>query len=138
MNRELRPASLQAPMAAYAHGVLVESPARWVHTCGVVAKAGDGTIPETVDGQLDVIWDNIRVILAEAGMGISDIVSMTTWLVENSREAARHGPVDERLALVMRKRDEVMAGHKPASAIVTCPVLARPEWRVEIAVIAAR
>ena len=87
-------------MAAYAHGVLVESPARWVHTCGVVAKAGDGTIPETVDGHLDVIWDNIRVILAEAGMGISDIVSMTTWLVENSREAARHGPVDERLALV--------------------------------------
>lgn len=125
-------------MAAYAHGVLVESPTRWVHTCGVVAKAGDGTIPETVAGQLDVIWDNIRIILAEAGMGIPDIVSMTTWLVENPRESFLHGTVDDRLAVVMRKRDEVMAGHKPASAIVTCPVLARPDWRVEIAVIAAQ
>ncbi|MEY2969336.1 MAG: hypothetical protein RIQ64_1963 [Actinomycetota bacterium] len=138
MNSELRPAALQAPMAAYAHGVLVENPKRWVHTCGVVAKAGDGTIPTTVQGQLDVIWDNIRIILAEAGMGIGDIVSMTTWLVENPNEATTHGPVDDRLALVMRKRDEVMAGHRPASAIVTSPVLARPEWRVEIAVIAAK
>lgn len=125
-------------MAAYAHGVLVEAPTRWVHTCGVVAKAGDGTIPETVEGQLDVIWDNIRIILAEVGMGIPDIVSMTTWLVENPRESVLHGPVDDRLATVMSKRDEVMAGHKPASAIVTCPVLARPEWRVEIAVVAAQ
>ena len=138
MNREIRPASLQAPMAAYAHGVLVEHPTRWVHTCGVVAKAGDGSIPDTVAGQLDVIWDNIRVILADARMGISDIVSMTTWLVENPRESVLHGPVDDRLAIVMRKRDEVMAGHKPASAIVTCPVLARPDWRVEIAVVAAQ
>lgn len=125
-------------MAAYAHGVLVEHPTRWVHTCGVVAKAGDGSIPETVEGQLDVIWDNIRIILADAGMGIADIVSMTTWLVENPRESVLHGPVDERLSIVMRKRDEVMAGHKPASAIVTCPVLARPDWRVEIAVVAAQ
>jgi len=125
-------------MAAYAHGVLVENATRWVHTCGVVAKAGDGSIPDTLAGQLDVIWNNIRVILAEAGMGITDIVSMTTWLVENPQESVLHGPVDARLGIVMAKRDEVMAGHKPASAIVTCPVLARPDWRVEIAVIAAQ
>ena len=138
MNRELRPAALPAPAAAYAHGVLVENATRWVHTCGVVAKAGDGTVPTTLQGQLDVIWENIGIILTEAGMGISDIVSMTTYLCESPEESATYGPVNDRLAVVMKKRDAVLAGHKPASTLLTVPVLARPEWRVEISVIAAQ
>jgi enamine deaminase RidA (YjgF/YER057c/UK114 family) len=138
MNRELRPAALPAPAAAYAHGVLVENATRWLHTCGVVAKAADGSVPTSVQGQLDVIWENIGIILAEGGMGISDIVSMTTYLCESPTEEANHGPVNERLAVVMKKRDEVLGGHKPASTLLTVPVLARPEWRVEISVIAAQ
>jgi len=38
----------------------------------------------------------------------------------------------------MKKRDTVLGGHKPASTLLTVPVLARPEWRVEISVIAAQ
>jgi len=39
---------------------------------------------------------------------------------------------------VMAARDAVLQGHLAASTLVTVPALARPEWRMEIAVVAAR
>jgi hypothetical protein len=38
----------------------------------------------------------------------------------------------------MAVRDRVMAGHRAASTLVVLPALARPEWLVEIALVAAR
>jgi enamine deaminase RidA (YjgF/YER057c/UK114 family) len=66
------------------------------------------------------------VLLANAGMSATDIVNVTTYVVAG-----------ERLADVMAARDEFMDGHRAASTLVTVPALARPEWRVEVAVIAA-
>ena len=40
-------------------------------------------------------------------------------------------------ASVMATRDRYLAGHLAASTLVTVPVLARPEWLMEIAVVAA-
>jgi enamine deaminase RidA (YjgF/YER057c/UK114 family) len=38
----------------------------------------------------------------------------------------------------MAARDRVLDGHRAASTLVTVPALARPEWRMEIAIIASR
>ncbi len=38
----------------------------------------------------------------------------------------------------MDARDRALAGHRTASTLVTVPALARPEWRMEVAIIAAR
>ena len=38
----------------------------------------------------------------------------------------------------MDARDFAMAGHRAASTLVTVPALARPEWLMEISVLAAR
>jgi enamine deaminase RidA (YjgF/YER057c/UK114 family) len=38
---------------------------------------------------------------------------------------------------VMAERDRFLGGHLAASTLVTVPALARPEWRMEIAVVAA-
>jgi len=38
----------------------------------------------------------------------------------------------------MSARDTVLSGHLAASTLVTVPALARPEWKMEIAVIAAK
>ena len=59
-------------------------------------------------------------------MAPSDVVSVTTYVV-----------VGEDLATVMGARDAALGGHRAASTLVTVPALARPEWRMEIAVIAA-
>jgi hypothetical protein len=38
----------------------------------------------------------------------------------------------------MAARDTALAGHVAASTLVTVPALARPEWQVEISLVAAR
>ena len=106
---------------------MIESPARSLHTSGVVPTAPDGSVPAGLGEQATQVWSNIGAILDEAGMTATDIVSVTTYAV-----------VGEPLAPVMAARDAFMAGHKAASTLVTVPALARPEWRVEIAVVAAR
>jgi 2-iminobutanoate/2-iminopropanoate deaminase len=126
MNTPVQPASIAPPAANYAHAVLVENPQRWLHTSGVVPIAPDGSVPEDLVDQARVVWTNILAMLHEVGMVATDVVSVTTYVV-----------VGEPLAGVMAIRDEMLGGHRVASTLVTVPALARPEWRMEIAIVAA-
>lgn len=119
------------PAAQYAHGTLVENPTRWVYTAGVVPFARDGTVPTDLREQADTVWGNIGLILAEAGMTPSDIVSVTTYVVAGQ-------DLDTSLSEVMAARDHALGGHRAASTLIPVAALARPEWKVEIAVVAAR
>ena len=124
---EIRPADIAAPAANYAHAVLTEQAGRWLHTSGVVPVAPDGSTPGSLAEQAGVVWANIAAMLRDADMEPSDIVSVTTYVV-----------VGEDLAPVMDARDRALGGHRAASTLVTVPALARPEWRMEVAIIAAR
>ena len=124
---EIRPADIAAPAANYAHAVLTESASRWLYTSGVVPVAPDGSTPDELADQAALVWTNIAAMLRDADMGPTDIVSVTTYVV-----------VGEDLAPVMAARDAALGGHRAASTLVTVPALARPEWRMEIAVVAAR
>ncbi len=73
-----------------------------------------------------MIWDSIGAMLADAGMRPSDIVSIVTYVVDR---------VD--LGEVMAARDLFMGRHRAASTLVTVKQLVRPEWRMEVAVVAA-
>lgn len=106
--------------------MLTEGPARWLHTSGVVPVAPDGSVPDGLAEQADQVWANIAAILGVARMLPADIVSITTYVVAG-----------EDLAPVMRARDTFMDGRRSASTLVTVPALARPEWRLEIAIVAA-
>ncbi len=127
MNHQITPAGIAPPAANYAHAVISESPARLLHTAGVVPTRPDGTVPDDASEQADVVWANIGAILGEAGMEPADIVSITTYAVAG-----------ESLGPLMAARDRFLDGALAASTLVTVPALARPEWRVEIAVVAAR
>jgi enamine deaminase RidA (YjgF/YER057c/UK114 family) len=126
VNREIRPTSIAPPAANYAHAMLTERSARWLHTAGVVPTAPDGSVPAEVADQARQVWRNIAAILSEAQMSAGDVVSVTTYVVAG-----------EELGPVMRARDEFLDGRRVASTLVTVPALARPEWSVEIAVVAA-
>lgn len=131
MNRSLRPKTVAEPAAAYSLGVEVPSKSRFVITSGIVPMRPDGTTPSTITEQADLVWSSIANVLAEGHMGLTDIVSVTTYVVASSRLA-------EDLREVMNSRDRALAGHLAASTLVTVPALARPEWKMEISVIAAR
>ena len=123
---EIRPADIAAPAANYAHAVLIEHATRWLHTSGVVPVAPDGSTPDGIGEQATLVWANIAAMLRDAGMEVSDIVSVTTYVVAG-----------EDLASVMAARDTALGGHLAASTLVPVPALARPEWRMEIAIVAA-
>ena|SRR4029079_6029466 len=129
MNREIMPSTIAPPAANYAHAVLSTNGAELLHVSGQVAARLDGTIPDGVADQADVIWSNIAAILAEAGMAMTDIVSITTYVVVDFMAD---------LPRVMAARDAALAGHRAASTLVTVPALARPAWKMEVAIVAAR
>lgn len=126
---EIRPESMAPPAAQYAHAVAVDGARRLVFTSGVVPTMPDGTVPAGVEGQARVVWANLLNILREAGLGVTDIASITTYVVVAD-------DLNDRLASVMAVRDEVMGGHRAASTLVTVPALARAEWQVEISLVA--
>lgn len=131
MPRELKPVELAAPVAAYAHGVHVPAGHELIVTSGVVPTRRDGSVPTNITEQASVVWQNILAILGEGKMNAHDIISVTTYVV-NSPELA------DQLKIVMAARDFAMGGHRAASTLVTVPALAKPEWLMEISVLAAR
>jgi enamine deaminase RidA (YjgF/YER057c/UK114 family) len=126
VTREISPADIAPPAANYAHAVLTEGASRWLHTSGVVPVRPDGSVPDDVGEQADVVWSNIAAMLAEADMGPGNVVSVTTYAV-----------VGEALGPIMAARDRFLDGRRAASTLVTVPALAQPAWRVEISVVAA-
>lgn len=119
------------PAANYAHAVAVDGPATLVFTSGVVPTMPDGTVPPSIEGQARVVWANLIQILRGAGLSVTDVISVTTYVVASDTLRAD-------LATVMAVRDEVMGDHRAASTLVTVPALARAEWLMEIALVAGR
>mgnify|MGYP000732910099 CR=1 FL=1 len=58
---------------------------------------------------------------------MSDLVSYTTYAVAG-----------QQLGPVMAARDAALQGHLCASTLITVPALVKPQWKVEVAVIAAK
>ena len=127
MNSVISPDTIAPPVANYAHGVLTTGMASMLHTAGVVPIRPDGTVPDGVSEQAEVVWTNILAILGEAGMTANDVVAISTFVVAG-----------EDLGAVMAARDRALDRHRAASTLVPVPALARPEWLVEISVVAAR
>ena len=126
MNELVNPDTIAPPAASYSHAVASSAGSRMLHTSGVVPTRPDGTVPTDLVEQAVSVWVSIGEILAAARFGYDDIVSMTTYVV-----------VGHELGGVMAVRDRVLGGHRPASTLVTVPSLARPQWLIEIAVVAA-
>ena len=125
-HRVIEPESLAPPAANYAHARLTTDARRWLHTSGIVPIAPDGSVPTNLVAQAEVIWSNIAAILAEADMAPADLVSITAYVTP-----------DVDLGPVMAVRDQALDGSLAASTLVVVAELARPEWLLEIAVVAA-
>jgi enamine deaminase RidA (YjgF/YER057c/UK114 family) len=127
MNTPLRPTGIAPPAASYELGMLVPAGSDLVHTAGIVGTAPDGSTPQSIAAQAEEMWRSVGAILAEAGFEPADVVSYTTYVVAG-----------EDLSAVMGARDRFLGDHRAASVLITVPALARPEWKVEVAVVAAR
>jgi enamine deaminase RidA (YjgF/YER057c/UK114 family) len=85
----------------------------------------DFTAPPTLEEQLTSVWNNIRTILASAGMTVDNIVRLTSYLRDPSYAVAN-----------AEARIEALGDRRiPTTAIVVQTL--QPDWLVELEVIAA-
>jgi enamine deaminase RidA (YjgF/YER057c/UK114 family) len=109
-------------------GVIVNG-GRLLYLAGQVANNPDGSVAGVGDWrrQAEKVYENIGHVLRAAGATPASAVKETTWVlsIDSWRQ---HGPPARRA---------FYGGDYPASTLVEIPGLARPEFLVEIEVIAA-
>ncbi len=82
--------------------------------------------PLGIAEQARMVWSNVATILGAPGMGVSDLVSATTYVIPGRDMTA-----------VMAERDRALGGHLAASTLVIVPEPAQPPWKMGISVAAA-
>ena len=125
--RRLLPATIARPLAAYSHGVEVEAGTRLVFCSGQLGLGLDGEIPEDAAAQAEICFANGAAILAEAGMGLADVVRINAYVTDRAW-----------LAPYMAVRDRLFGQPAPASTLMIVSGFTRPEFKVEIELLAAR
>ncbi|MFH1796793.1 MAG: RidA family protein [Pseudomonadota bacterium] len=126
MHRPLNPPSIRPPFARYSHGVEVEAGKRIVAVSGQLGVRADDTVPESVQEQAELYFANIAAILGEAGMTLNDIVRINAYVTH--RAYMKH---------YMEVRDRIVSEPPPASTLMIVGGFTRPEFKVEIEVLAA-
>jgi enamine deaminase RidA (YjgF/YER057c/UK114 family) len=127
--RVLDPKAIRPPFARYAHGVEVPPGARLVLVSGQLGIGPDDRVPADAGAQAELCFANCAAILAEAGMGPSDVVRINAFVTDRAHMAAYMAARDRWLADVARL---------PASTLVIVAGFTRPEFLVEVEVTAAR
>ena len=127
MKRPLNPVSIRAPFANYSHAVEVTTPGRMVFASGQLGVSPDDTVPEDAEAQAVLCFENIKAILAEAGMTLDDVVRFTAYVTDRAYFPV-YGAV----------RSRYVAGNAFASTLVIVSGFTRPELKVEVEVTAAR
>lgn len=121
------PAGMPAPGARYSMTAEVREPARWVLVSGQLPVAADGSVPEDLGAQAELVLAHLRAALSHHGLDARDIVKLTTYLT--TREAREPW---------QRRRDAFFAGlPPPASTQVIVAGLADPRCAIEVEAIAA-
>lgn len=127
-NKRHNPASIAPPARnLYAHGVESPTGSRLLHVAGQVGVQKDGSIPDGVAAQTEVIMQNLKAILADAGMGFEDVVKINAYLLK-----------PEDIFVYAEVRNRYFAGSPPATTAIVVSGLAVPEWKVELDAVAAK
>ncbi|PWK65680.1 RidA family protein [Aminobacter sp. AP02] len=125
--KHLLPQSIQPPLAAYSHGVAVAADCEMIFCSGQLGISSDGEISPDVAEQAERCFDNIRVILAEGGMSLADVVRINAFVTDRAY-----------MKPYMSVRDRLFPDPAPASTLMIVSGFTREEFKVEIEVVAAR
>ncbi|WP_341366801.1 RidA family protein [Yoonia sp. BS5-3] len=124
MIKSLTPQGMAPPFARYAHGVCADG---IVLTSGQLALNIDGTVPKGAEAQAKLIFANIDLILTEAGASKAGTLRINAFVTDRAHMAGYMAARDAWLADVP---------HLPASTLMIVSGFTRPEFLVEIEVMA--
>ena len=126
MNVQHSPTTVAPPFGPYSHAVEVPAGSRLLYISGEVGVQPDGVVPDGIEAQAERLWKNLIAILEDAGMGIGDLVKITTYLV-NPEDVGPAGAA----------RAKYFGDARPGSATVIVKALVVPNWLIEIEAVAA-
>ncbi|MGP2493048.1 RidA family protein [Mesorhizobium sp. PUT5] len=126
MFRFLTPKSIRPPFARYSHGVEVPAGKRLVLCSGQLGIGPDDSVPDDAGAQAELCFANIAAVLAEAGLDLADIVRINTFVTDRAH-----------MKPYMQVRDRLFSDPAPASTLIIVSGFSRPEFKIEIEVIAA-
>lgn len=109
----------------YVHAMEVQGPNRLLFVSGTMGLDETGAPGKSLEEQLELIWSNIRAILASADMSVDNIVRLTSYLTDPAYAG---------------KNAEARVAALQGRVVPTTAIIARTlvsEWLVEIEVIAA-
>lgn len=120
------PKSIRAPFARYSHGVEVPAGHRLLLCSGQLGVTPQDTIPDDPVAQAELCFENIAAVLAEAGMGLGDLVRINAYVTDRAY-----------LKAYMEVRDRIFGSPPPASTLMIVSGFAREEFKIEIEAFAA-
>jgi enamine deaminase RidA (YjgF/YER057c/UK114 family) len=125
--RAITPPTIRQPFANYSHGVEVPAGHRLLFVSGQLGITRDDRVPEDAGDQAELCFQAIGEVLEAAGMTYRDIVRITAYVTDRSH-----------LKSYMEVRDRHVGSPPPASTLLIVSGFARPEFKVEVEVVAAR
>jgi 2-iminobutanoate/2-iminopropanoate deaminase len=119
------PSSVPAAVGGYVNGLDVRGAQRLLFISGQIPQDREGRIPDRIEDQCRLVWANLTAVLREAGMEVTNLVKVTTFLSDRA-----HAAVNTAV------RNEVLGTHRPALTVVLADIW-DPAWLIEIEAIAA-
>ena len=118
--------NVRSPGGRFSHVGEIGPNSRVFHLAGQTGTAPDGTIGGTIEEQVELVYQNIKTVLSECGMGIENIAKITVYLTSPDY-------IETHRAI---QKNE-LGGVVPASTLLIVSRLARPELLVEVEAVAA-
>lgn len=115
------PESIIAPASNYSQCALVDTGGERLIISGQIGVDPTGQVLSGMEAQMRQTWANVFAALADARMQTSHLVKVTAFITDASA-----------VGLYRTVRDELLAGHAPASTLLVVTALATPELLVEI------
>ena len=127
MNHTIHDIGVASQIAAYSDSIEVKPNQRWLLTSGTPGLATNGDLPKDISGQAELAWQHIVRMLEGADMTVTDIVKVTQYLTR-AEDIPAYGKV----------RARFLRDTRPASMLLVISQLVRPEFLIEVEIIAAR
>ena len=121
------PEGVFPPYRCYSHATEVRGDARLLVISGLNGYEADGrTLPDSFDGQAELVWRHLRTILRSADMDYENLISLRFYLADPRYDEAN---------VAMRVKH--LGAHRPALTVVCCRLL-DPRWKLEVEAMAAQ
>ena len=127
MKHTIHDIGVARQIGAYSDAIEVGPNLRWLLTSGTPGLATDGDLPKDISGQTELAWKHVISMLERAGMTVADIVKVTQYLTR-AEDIAAYGNV----------RTRFLGDVRPAAMLLVIPQLVRPDFLVEVEIVAAK